>query len=150
MDSFHPNDNVVSLSTAPNPALAHIWKNALREEDIHCQVVGDFLDAGLGDISGVQPQIWIERRDMTRARAVLRRCQQSVVDSRNQPSVLADAETTRVSKPGTEAGAVTRSRGSSRVEKCNVSVASVASHYRDNNRMFQSHGERGHRHGGSG
>jgi hypothetical protein len=23
-------------------------------------------------------------------------------------------------------------------------------HYRDNNRMFQGHGERGHRHGGSG
>lgn len=33
------------------------------------------------------------------------------------------------------------------VTKCNVSVDS---HYRDNNRMFQSHGERGHRHGGSG
>ena len=26
----------------------------------------------------------------------------------------------------------------------------VDSHYKDNNRMFQSHGERGHRHGGSG
>jgi len=26
---------------------------------------------------------------------------------------------------------------------------SVDSHYRDNNRMFQSHGDRGHRHGGS-
>jgi len=33
------------------------------------------------------------------------------------------------------------------VKECNVSVDS---HYRDNNRMFQSHGERGHRHGGSG
>jgi len=30
------------------------------------------------------------------------------------------------------------------------SPVSVESHYRDNNRMFQSHGERGHRHGGSG
>jgi hypothetical protein len=27
---------------------------------------------------------------------------------------------------------------------------SVDSHYRDNNRMFQSHGDRGHRHGGGG
>lgn len=27
------------------------------------------------------------------------------------------------------------------------SIASVDSHYRDNNRMFQNHGERGHRHG---
>jgi len=33
------------------------------------------------------------------------------------------------------------------IKECNVSVDS---HYRDNNRMFQSHGERGHRHGGSG
>jgi len=55
MDSFHPNDNVVSLSTAPNPALAHIWANVLRGEGIHCRVVGDFLDAGIGDISGMQP-----------------------------------------------------------------------------------------------
>lgn len=32
------------------------------------------------------------------------------------------------------------------VKESNVNVDS---HYRDNNRMFQSHGERGHRHGGS-
>ena len=32
-------------------------------------------------------------------------------------------------------------------KECNEDVGS---HYRDNNRMFQSHGERGHRHGGSG
>ena len=30
------------------------------------------------------------------------------------------------------------------------SIVSVDHHYRDNNRMFQGHGERGHRHGGSG
>jgi hypothetical protein len=30
------------------------------------------------------------------------------------------------------------------------SKVNVDIHYRDNNRMFQSHGERGHRHGGSG
>jgi Protein of unknown function (DUF2934) len=33
------------------------------------------------------------------------------------------------------------------VNECSVTVDS---HYRDNNRMFQSHGERGHRHGGTG
>jgi len=33
------------------------------------------------------------------------------------------------------------------VKECDVVVDG---HYRDNNRMFQSHGERGHRHGGSG
>jgi hypothetical protein len=31
----------------------------------------------------------------------------------------------------------------------NESNAGVDSHYRDNNRMFQNHGERGHRHGSS-
>jgi hypothetical protein len=31
-----------------------------------------------------------------------------------------------------------------------ASRVSVDSHYRDNNRMFQNHGDRGHRHGGSG
>jgi hypothetical protein len=73
MDSFHPNDNLVSLSTAPNPALAHIWANVLRGAGIPCQVVGDFLDAGIGDISGVQPQIWIKRQDVTHAQALLGR-----------------------------------------------------------------------------
>ncbi|OAI54953.1 hypothetical protein AYO44_13940 [Planctomycetaceae bacterium SCGC AG-212-F19] len=33
------------------------------------------------------------------------------------------------------------------VKECHVNMDS---HYRDNNRMFQSHGNRGHRHGGSG
>jgi len=33
------------------------------------------------------------------------------------------------------------------VKKCTVSEDSL---YRSNNRMYQSHGERGHRHGGSG
>ena len=35
-------------------------------------------------------------------------------------------------------------------ESFKAANASVDSHYRDNNRMFQSHGERGHRHGGNG
>jgi Protein of unknown function (DUF2934) len=36
-----------------------------------------------------------------------------------------------------------------RLETAKGSNVSVDSHYRDNNRMFQSHGERGHRHGSS-
>lgn len=40
-----------------------------------------------------------------------------------------------------------RQEAGKEVKECNVIVDS---HYRDNNRMFQSHGERGHRHGGSG
>jgi hypothetical protein len=45
----HPNDQVVSLVKAANPAQAHIWESALRREGIRCQVVGDYLDAGIGD-----------------------------------------------------------------------------------------------------
>ncbi len=37
-----------------------------------------------------------------------------------------------------------------RPEPENAVKGNVDSHYRDENRMFQSHGERGHRHGGSG
>jgi len=81
MDSFLSDDNVVNLSTAPNPALAHIWANVLRGEGIHCQVVGDFLDAGIGDISGMQPQIWIKRQDLTQAQAVLGGRAHSVVEA---------------------------------------------------------------------
>lgn len=36
------------------------------------------------------------------------------------------------------------------VKAVKASNLSADSHYRDNNRMFQSHGERGHRHGSSG
>jgi hypothetical protein len=47
MYSFNP-DNVVDLSTTPNPARAHI--------------------------SEVQPDIWVANQDMTEARAGLRHC----------------------------------------------------------------------------
>ena len=78
MDSFNPNDHVVSLTRAANPAEAHIWQNALRDEGIRCQVVGDYLDVGIGDISGAQAEIWVKHQDMTQAQAVLERCSQSI------------------------------------------------------------------------
>lgn len=80
MESFHPDDQLVSLTRAPNAAQAHIWKNALRDEGIRCQVVGDYLDAGIGDISGVQPEIWVKLQDTTQAQAVLQRCSQSMLE----------------------------------------------------------------------
>lgn len=80
MDSFHPEDQIVSLTRAPNAAQAHIWENALCDEGIRCQVVGDYLDAGIGDISGVQPEIRVNREDITQAQDVLEQCSQSIVD----------------------------------------------------------------------
>jgi hypothetical protein len=66
-----PHD-VVRLSTASNPAQAHIMEQALRAEGISCKVVGDFLDAGIGDIPGVRPEVWVHRDDLARAEAILK------------------------------------------------------------------------------
>lgn len=72
MNAVDPQD-IVRLTTAPNPVQAHIWKQALLDEGIDCSVVGDYLDAGVGDISGVLPEIWVHREDAQRAEDVLLR-----------------------------------------------------------------------------
>ena len=64
---------IVRLVTAGNPTEAHIWEQALKAAGIRCKVVGDYLDAGIGDISGVRPELWVRRADVPRAEAVLRR-----------------------------------------------------------------------------
>lgn len=66
-------DDVVRLATAQNPAQAHVWEQALREEGISCKVVGDFLDAGIGDIPGLRAEVWVHRDDVAAAEEVLRR-----------------------------------------------------------------------------
>jgi hypothetical protein len=66
-------DDVVRLVTAANPPEAHLIEQALRDEGIACRVVGDFLNAGIGDIPGVRPEVWVHRDDVARAEAVLRR-----------------------------------------------------------------------------
>lgn len=71
MSTEHPDD-IVRLTSAPNPMQAHIWEQALKEEGIRCKVVGDYLDAGLGDIPGMSAEVWVHRDDLARAEAVLR------------------------------------------------------------------------------
>jgi hypothetical protein len=51
MNSEDQHD-LVRLTTAANPFQAHIWLQALQGEGIRCQVLGDYLDAGIGDIPG--------------------------------------------------------------------------------------------------
>jgi hypothetical protein len=70
-------DDVVRVATALNPAQAHIWQQALEAEGIQSQVVGDYLDAGLGDIPGVTAELWVHRDDLARAEEVLRQGRQS-------------------------------------------------------------------------
>jgi hypothetical protein len=66
-------DEVVRLARAANPVEAHIWEEALLAEGIRCKVVGDFLDAGFGDVPGVSPEVWVRRKDLAQAEEVLRR-----------------------------------------------------------------------------
>ena len=69
------SDPVVRLATASNPTEAHLMEQALREEGITCKVVGDFLDAGLGDIPGLRAEVWVHQSDLARAEDVLRNIQ---------------------------------------------------------------------------
>jgi hypothetical protein len=65
------SDDIVRLTTANNPAEAHLWCEALQEEGIRCRVVGDYLEAGLGDIPGIRAEVWVHRDDVERAQAIL-------------------------------------------------------------------------------
>jgi hypothetical protein len=75
MATDHSEDEIVRLARAANPVEAHIWEEALLAEGIRCKVVGDLLDAGLGDVPGVSPEVWVHRKDLARAEEVLRRGQ---------------------------------------------------------------------------
>lgn len=66
-------DDVICLATASTPFEAHLWQQALEEADIYCKVVGDYLDAGVGDISGLQAELWVHREDVAAADEILNR-----------------------------------------------------------------------------
>ena len=63
--------DLVRLAAAANPFQAHIWQQALEQEGIRCQVLGDYLDAGIGDIPGMGAEVWVETADLARAKAIL-------------------------------------------------------------------------------
>jgi hypothetical protein len=75
--SAEPSDDILRLATAPNPAQAHIWEQALRQAGVRCKVVGDYLDAGFGDIPGLRAEIWVHKEDVARGEAILREMQQA-------------------------------------------------------------------------
>jgi hypothetical protein len=70
MDSEDQHD-LVRLAAAANSFQAHIWQQALEQEGIRCQVLGDYLDAGIGDIPGMRAEVWVETADLARAEAIL-------------------------------------------------------------------------------
>jgi hypothetical protein len=75
MATKNRDDDIVRLASAPNPAQAHIWQQALAGEGIRAHVVGDYLDAGFGDIPGLKAEVWVHRDDLARAEEILRRSQ---------------------------------------------------------------------------
>ncbi len=70
---MHSTDRheIARLAEAANPFQAHIWEQALQQEGIRCQVLGDYLDAGIGDIPGMGAEVWVDAVDLARAEAIL-------------------------------------------------------------------------------
>lgn len=71
-EAEHPDD-IVRLATAANAFQAHLWEQALKAQGISCKVVGDYLEAGIGNITGLKLEVWVHRDDVVRAEAVLAR-----------------------------------------------------------------------------
>ena len=65
------NDEMVHLANARNPIEAQIWCQALEDEGITCKVVGDLLEAGIGNVGSVGPEVWVHANDFEQARAFL-------------------------------------------------------------------------------
>jgi hypothetical protein len=76
-------DDLVAVATAVNPVQAHIYQQALEAAGIRCKVVGDLLDAGIGDIPGLDAEVWVQKKDLARAEEVLRQGQN--VDRDSEP-----------------------------------------------------------------
>jgi hypothetical protein len=70
-----PLGDLVVVATAVNPAQAHIYQQALEAAGIRCKVVGEYLDAGIGDIPGVEAEVWVRQKDLARAQQILRQGQ---------------------------------------------------------------------------
>ena len=84
MAERNPHD-VVRLTTAANPLEAHLVEQALQDEGIASKVVGDYLDAGLGDIPGMQAEVWVHRDDFAAAEAVLKARRERPLEDEKEP-----------------------------------------------------------------
>jgi hypothetical protein len=63
-------DDIVCVATAANATEAHQWRTALEEAGIRCRVV-DHLDAEWWKGPCPRAEVWAQREDLERARAVL-------------------------------------------------------------------------------
>jgi hypothetical protein len=69
-------DEIVRLATASNPQEAHLWRQALEDKGIRCQVVGEYLGGfGIVPPGHPVPELWIHREHAERAQAALEELQ---------------------------------------------------------------------------
>jgi hypothetical protein len=82
----HPD--FVRLTSAPNSFEAGIWQQALQDEGIRCEVLGDYLEAGIGNTPGMMVELWVEAANLPRAEAILREHQNKsdTHDDSSEPS----------------------------------------------------------------
>jgi hypothetical protein len=75
MTEAHENE-IIRVATARHPVEAHIWRQALEAEGVHCEVVGDYLLSGETGAQS-QSELWVHRRNADLARAILQVYQQA-------------------------------------------------------------------------
>lgn len=85
MAEHHPTDDVVRVADVATPQEAHLWRQALEEEGIHCQVTGDYLDASFGSLDNIKAEVLVRRHDLDRARAVIARFTAAKAAAATQP-----------------------------------------------------------------
>jgi hypothetical protein len=64
--------DLVRFAAAAHPFQAHIWQQALEQAGIRSEVLGDYLDAGIGDIPGFESEVWVKPADLAGAELILR------------------------------------------------------------------------------
>ena len=69
MADTHDNE-IICVAKARHPMEAHIWRQALEAEGLHCEVVGEYLLSGeVGTPAATE--LWVHRRNADLARAIL-------------------------------------------------------------------------------
>jgi hypothetical protein len=66
--------NVVEVYWAKDAPHAHLVKTALQKAGIPAEVVGEMLQAAVGDLPwgpSTSPRVWVAKQDEARARAVI-------------------------------------------------------------------------------
>src|SRR5262245_14834989 len=68
---MNPDDELVCVRTAMNPAEAHLVAQTLQANGIESRAVGEYLEAGLGNLPGLRAEVWVKKSDLAAAQAAL-------------------------------------------------------------------------------